>query len=46
MLWQDLGTTWNPWRELNRLQEDLDRAFSGARTGASYEYPPINVWTS
>jgi len=46
MLWQDLGTPWDPWRELNRLQEDLDRAFSGARPGAAYEYPAINVWTN
>ena len=46
MIWQDLGSPWNPWQELNKLQEDLNRAFSGARTANVYDYPPINVWAN
>jgi len=46
MIWQDLGRPWDPWKELNALQEDLNRAFSATRTNAADEYPPINVWTN
>jgi HSP20 family protein len=46
MIWQDLGSPWNPWQELNRLQEDLNRAFSGARTADTYDYPPMNIWAN
>ena len=35
----------DPWRELNRLQEELNRLFSGTRTGQVGGFPPVNVWT-
>ena len=46
MLW----TTWDPWREIQRLQDEINRVFSGvAPTGRAYHAqgaPGINIWTS
>ena len=38
--------SWDPWNELNRLQDELNRLFSGATRGArdSGGYPNVNVW--
>lgn len=37
---------WNPWKELERLQAEIGRAFAGAY--APFEradvYPPVNIW--
>jgi len=40
------GRTFDPWRELTRLQDEVNRLFAGsleARTGWA---PAVNVWTS
>ena len=40
------GRTFDPWRELTRLQDEVNRVFTGsleARTGWA---PAMNVWTS
>lgn len=40
------GRSWDPWREMNRLQDEVNRLFSsavGARTSGT---PVINVWTN
>jgi len=38
---------WNPWREMQRLQRDMERAFGEAPPAARWsltgEYPPLNV---
>lgn len=44
MLWHELTGPWDPWREMERLQEEVSRAF-GARGRAGRDYPPVNVWS-
>ncbi|MBI5507729.1 MAG: Hsp20/alpha crystallin family protein [Deltaproteobacteria bacterium] len=36
------GRSFDPWRELNRVQEDLNRFFAGAKG----DYPPVNVYSN
>ena len=38
----------DPWRELSRLQEDVNRLFTGARGSRAFatSYPPLSVWTN
>lgn len=42
------GRTWDPWRELNRLQEEVNRVFSGAMEGhgLSGGYPQMRVYSN
>jgi HSP20 family protein len=40
------GRAWDPWRDLNRLQDEVNRLFSGAREVRPAAYPPVNVWTN
>ena len=35
----------DPWRELTRLQDEVNRLFSGALEPRSYGTPAIDVWT-
>lgn len=44
MLWHELTGPWNPWREIDRLQDEVNRAFGG-RMAAGRDYPPVNVWS-
>ncbi len=37
---------WDPWRDLNRLQDELNRLFTGSRAGGEVGYPSVNVWTN
>lgn len=40
---------WAPFRELDRLREEMNRVFAGYDDGAARptaDYPSINVWTS
>lgn len=41
-------TRWQPWSEMNRLQEEMNRVFdrwgNGSRTFAERVYPPLNLW--
>lgn len=39
------GTAWNPWREMQRLQSEMNRLFHEAETPAAREVPPITVWS-
>ena len=34
----------DPFHELRRMQDEMNRAFGGARTGVSGPFPPVNVW--
>jgi HSP20 family protein len=37
---------WDPVREVQRLQRDMDRLAAGYRLGAAERvFPPVNVWT-
>ena len=39
------GRAWNPWRELERFQEDVNRLFAtGARETFAPGAPRVNVW--
>src|SRR5688500_16319387 len=40
------GRAWDPWRELTRLQDEVNRLFSGARETRPQAFPPVNVWTN
>jgi len=47
-MWHDelrFGRTWDPWREVYRLQDEVNRLFSGAVDTRPLS-PSINVWTS
>src|SRR5579871_5976846 len=36
---------WDPWREMGRLQREMNRVFAGDRNwGLSAEAPALNVW--
>ncbi len=44
-----LATRWQPrsiWSEMNRLREEMERAFggNGLRQFDTYVYPPLNLW--
>ena len=36
---------WDPFRQLNRLHDEMDRLF-GTSYPRSTEYPPLNVWSN
>jgi HSP20 family protein len=40
------GRSWDPWQELNRLQEEVNRLFSGALETRAGGYPLLRVWTN
>lgn len=37
---------WDPWRELTRLQDDVNRLFSSGLEPRAYAQPGVDVWTS
>jgi len=39
------GRAWEPWRDLNRLQDEVNRLFSGALETKSGGYPALRVWS-
>lgn len=45
MFWQNVGR--RPlWREMERLQREMNRLMEGAGDGSRSEFPPMNVWAS
>ncbi|RMF86389.1 MAG: Hsp20/alpha crystallin family protein [Nitrospirae bacterium] len=46
MLWPDLAAPWDPWRELERLQDEVSRVFSGLSAGRTRDFPAMNVWST
>ena len=50
MLRRTSGRTWSPWREMERLQRDMNRLFAGLprerALSAVPSYPVMNVWTN
>lgn len=37
--------SWDPWREIERLQQDLNRTFGSPWGERRLDYPPMNAWT-
>lgn len=48
MFWDDItyNRSWSPWQEVNRLQDEVNRIFSGTRETHTGSYPAINIWTN
>jgi HSP20 family protein len=42
-IWR-FGRMVHPWREMQRLQSEVNRLFSGVNQTAGQDYPPINIW--
>jgi HSP20 family protein len=47
MLWPRVGYSsgWNPWRELNRLQDEMERLFARGGEAPVFDFPAVNVWS-
>jgi HSP20 family protein len=42
-----MGTYWNPWREMNRLRQDMDQLMNlqwAPLARGTTSFPPVNVW--
>lgn len=49
MFWQDFsgrGRMVSPWRELERLQREVNRVFSETREPGDVAFPSVNLWTN
>lgn len=38
--------TWNPWSDLERMENEFERWFGGGRRPWSAEFPAVNIWTN
>lgn len=45
MLLQDLMSM-NPWREMDRIREEMNRLFNGISRPTTENFPAMNVWTN
>ena len=41
-----LGGMFDPVREIQQLQREMNRLFADVGQGAVYDFPPVNVWVS
>ena len=39
-------TTFNPWREMNQIQREMNRLFDLSSRQNDPEYPAVNLWTN
>lgn len=49
MVWPEFGRygrVWSPWREMERLQQDMNRLLSRESTPYSTTFPAVNIWAS
>jgi HSP20 family protein len=48
MFWDDVAYNrfWSPWQELNRLQDEVNRLFTGVRETQPSAYPAVNIWSN
>ncbi len=47
MLWRDLSSWgWDPWREVERLQGNMDRLLTRLDQSRTPEFPALNVWSA
>ncbi|MBW2568728.1 MAG: Hsp20/alpha crystallin family protein [Deltaproteobacteria bacterium] len=40
-----IGETGDVWQEMQRLQHEMDRLFTGENLPFTREYPAVNIWT-
>lgn len=45
MFWNNFARSADPFRELQRLQQDMNRLFHDAPNRTEQEFPAVNVWT-
>lgn len=45
MFWQNVGRR-SVWREMERLQREMNRIMSDAGDGTRSQFPPLNVWAN
>lgn len=45
MFWNTFGKSADPFRELQRLQQEMNRLFHDTPNRADSEFPAVNVWT-
>lgn len=43
VVWPRTLTSWDPWREMQRLEREMNSLFAGLATPAAREWPPIQV---
>lgn len=41
-----LYRTFNPWRQISDIQQEMNRLFDLRFRGGRHEYPPVNIWTN
>ncbi len=49
MVWQEMGrygNFWSPWREIERMQQDIGRVLSRASAPYAATFPAVNIWAS
>ena len=46
MVWRGFTHPWDPWEELNEVEDEMAHLFAGAYGAASHEFPPLNIWTN
>ncbi len=46
MYWSGLFNDFNPWQELTRLQEEVNRLFDDYDISRRRTFPEINIWTN
>lgn len=45
MFWQNVGRR-SMWREMERLQREMNRLMEGPGNGTRREFPPMNIWAN
>ncbi len=49
MFWPEMGRygrVWSPWREMERLQQDVNRLLSKESAPYATTFPAVNIWAS
>jgi len=46
MYWTGLFNDFEPWQELNRLQQEVNRLFDGYGVSRQRTFPEMNIWTN
>ena len=44
--WNNFNWEWDPWRELRKLQRNMNRMFGDSAGWTAREYPAVNLWSS
>ena len=46
MMWNEFVDRWNPYREMDRIQRQMNRLFDNVYTGVRPNFPAVNVWVN